>query len=78
MLFYVETGVQFTKDFGDMDESFYSNLTSTYYKALVIMYNNNLLDKFADRTLKVVDDTADMGWGFNDALSDIYTNFYEQ
>jgi len=53
-------------------------LAGTYDKALVIIYNNNLLDKFADRTRKVVHDTADMGWGFNDALSDIYTNFYQQ
>jgi len=30
MLFYVETGVKFTGDFGDMDEAFYNSMESTY------------------------------------------------
>src|SRR5215210_7150494 len=37
MLFYVETGVKFTNDYGDIDENFYSSLEKTYVQALTLM-----------------------------------------
>lgn len=76
MLFYVETGVEFTNEFGDINESFYSSLEKTYLGALTLMRNESLLDKFAVRALKVIDDTSEMGWGFHDYLSDVYYSFY--
>lgn len=76
-LFYVETGVQFTNDFGDIDEAFYSSLESTYLTALKLMKKEGLLDKFAERARKVVDDTSDIGWGFHDYLFDVYYQFYD-
>lgn len=76
MLFYVETGVSFTNDFGDINESFYSSLEKTYDAALKLMRQESLLDRFADRAAKVVDDTRDIGWGFHDYLSDAYSEYY--
>ena len=76
MLFYVETGVEFTIDFGDIDEGFYSSMGTTYDAALTLMKKENLLDKFADRTGKVVSDTSGIGWGFHDYLSDVHSEFY--
>jgi len=76
MLYYVETGVRFTNDFGDINEAFYSSLEKTYLGALTLMRKESLLDKFADRALKVVDDTSEMGWGFHDYLAYVYSDFY--
>jgi hypothetical protein len=76
MLFYVETGVKFTNDFGNIDERFYSSLETTYVAALTLMRKENLLDKFADRAGKVVRDTSGIGWGFHDYLSDVHSDFY--
>ncbi len=76
MLFYVETGVKFTNDFGDIDEGFYSSMETTYDAALTLMKKENLLDKFADRAGKVVSDTSLIGWGFHDYLSDVHSNLY--
>jgi hypothetical protein len=76
MLFYVETGVKFTNEFGDIDEGFYSSLETTYDEALTLMRKEQLLDKFADRARKVVSDTSDIGWGFHDDLCDAYFDFY--
>lgn len=76
MLFYVETGVKFTNDFGDIDEGFYSSMETTYVAALTLMKKENLLDKFADRAGKVVSDTSGIGWGFHDYLGDVYSDFY--
>jgi hypothetical protein len=75
-LFYVETGVIFTNEFGDINEAFYSSMESTYVAALKLMKKENLLDRFADRTIKVVHDTRDIGWGFHDYLADVYSEFY--
>ena len=76
MLFYVETGVKFTNDFGDIDESFYLSLEKAYVQALTLMKKENLLDKFADRASKVIKDTDGIGWGFHDYLADVYFDFY--
>jgi hypothetical protein len=76
MLFYVETGVKFTNDFGDIDEGFYSSIETTYVAALTLMRKENLLDKFSDRAGKVVSDTSGIGWGFHDYLGDVHSNFY--
>ena len=75
MLFYVETGVKFTNEFGDVDESFYLSLEKTYAQALTLMKRENLLDKFADRSSKVIKDTKGIGWGFHDFLTQVYFDF---
>jgi hypothetical protein len=76
MLFYVETGVKFTNDFGDINEGFYSSLESTYLAALTLMKKENILDKFEVRAKKVAVDTSGIGWGFHDYLEQICSDFY--
>jgi hypothetical protein len=76
MLFYVETGVEFTNEYGDIDDRFYYSIASVYSNALTLMSKESVLDKFADRTKKVVDDTSGIGWGFHDELGSIYYDFY--
>ena len=77
MLFYVETGVKFTNDYGDINESFYSSIETTYDSTLKLIDKENLLDEFADRASKVVRDTDGIGWGFHDYLYDVYADFYK-
>lgn len=77
MMFYVETGVQFTIDYGDIDEQFYNSVAGTYKKAIELMKKENHLDFFADRAKKVVAETEGMGWFFHDELSEYYYNFYD-
>ena len=76
MLFYVETGVKFTNDFGDIDENFYSSLETIYAAALKLMEKESLLEKFSDRAGKIVEDTSDIGWGFHDYLCSVHSDFY--
>jgi hypothetical protein len=76
MLFYVETGVKFTNDFGDIDESFYLSLEKAYVQALTLMRKEDLLEKFADRSSNIVKDTDGIGWGFHDCLVGVYFDFY--
>ena len=76
MIFYVETGVSYTECYGDIDEPFYLSMESVYERAVKFMFQNSLEKKFRKRCLKIVEDTANMGWGFHDQLSDIYNEYF--
>ena len=75
MIFYVEMGAQFTDNYGDIDESFYLSMESMYGRALKFIVDNNLIDDFNVRCLKIVNDTKDMGWGFHDQLYETYYSY---
>jgi hypothetical protein len=77
MLFYVENGVNYTDCYGDINEQFYLSMESMYERALDFITDNNLVDIFKERCLKVVNDTVDMGWGFHDQLFNTYLNYIE-
>lgn len=76
MLFYVECGVKFTNDFGDTDEKFYVSVEKIYFQALTLMHKGDFLEKFQIRSLKIVDDSNGIGWGFHDYLLQMYFDFY--
>ena len=77
MLFYVETGVEFTNAYGDIDEPFYNSMESMYKKAVELIVENELQEVFERRCKRIVSDTEGMGWGFNDALRYIYEKSIE-
>ena len=76
MLFYVETGVNFTIDYGDVNEAFYNSLATTYVNSLTLMRKENMLDKFQGRVEKIVNDTREIGWGFHDFLLQTWMDYY--
>jgi uncharacterized protein DUF6155 len=78
MLFYVETGVAFTNAYGDIDEPFYNSMESMYARTLELIAKQNLQDRFEARCRKIVDDTTLIGWGFHDALSELYHEHFER
>ena len=78
MLHYTEKGIEFTNQYGDINESFYHSLTSTYNTALKLMKKENLLAEFADRAGKAVTNTEGIGWNFHDILTDLYYAYYPE
>lgn len=76
MLFYVEQGVRFTNEYGDIDEPFYNSMESMYEKAIEWIVKNEMQDLFKERCKKIVEDTSGIGWGFHDGLSDIYSEAF--
>lgn len=76
MLYYVECGIRFTNNYGDINESFYYSLEGMYEQALVLMREARLLPEFAERSRQVVIDTRHIGWGFHDTLADLYEHYY--
>ena len=77
MLYYVECGVEYTNNYGDINEPFYNSVASMFYDACEFIQKNGLKEQFNLRCQKVLDDTADIGWGFHDALSEYYHSFLE-
>jgi hypothetical protein len=72
MLFYVEQGVKYTKTYGDIDAPFYTSLESMYAKAIENIVKFSMKANFQNRCHKVVEQTADLGWGFGDMIKEIY------
>jgi hypothetical protein len=77
MVYFVECGVLFTNDFGDIDESFYNSMEGMFENACVFIRKNNLENLFKERCKKLMEDSSDIGWGFHDFLSDAYYEFFE-
>ncbi len=77
MLYYVEMGVAFTNEYGDIHEKFYSSMESMYEKALRVISEKQLEETFQNRCKQIVHETSDIGWGFHDTLSDIYGQYFD-
>ena len=76
LLVFVETGVRFTNEYGDIGEAFYTSLENAYAKALVLMQQEKLLVQFAARTAQVVRDARGSSGGFYDYLAETREDFY--
>jgi hypothetical protein len=76
MLFYAEKGVDYTNEYGDISMSFYDSVSGVYRKALTLMHDEGILDRFKKRARALVDETNGIGWGFHDDISDTYSRFY--
>jgi hypothetical protein len=77
MIFYVESGVEFTNTYGDIDEPFYHSMESMYEQLLKHLSKHNLLELFEESCKEIVDDTKNIGWGFHDTLSDLYYQYFK-
>jgi hypothetical protein len=77
MLCYVECGVEFTNDYGNINESFYTSVEGMHYSALDLMSMECCLEKFKERAAKIVHDSKRIDGGFHDGLVYLYNEYYE-
>lgn len=77
MLFFVEQGCQYTHDYGDMWESFYTSFENNYRATLEYVFENGLEYEFKERFKECFRLTEDCGWGFNDVLGDYFYEYYQ-
>ena len=75
MLFYIETGVNFTAEYGDMWEQYYTALENNFDKTMEFIYKNGYLDELRPRIEKMLKLSEKCGWGFPDTLYDIYYQY---
>jgi hypothetical protein len=76
MLFTVETGIEFTRTYGDIDESFYRGLESMYERALRLISQKDLMRDFSDRCKAIIDEGVQVGWGFNETMQETYSGYF--
>ena len=69
---FAKNAVDFTNDFGDIDEPFYNALANHFANAAeVIALYPDMREEFMPQLEKLADETRDIGWGVYDELSDI-------
>lgn len=75
MLFYIEMGVEFTVEYGDMWEQYYDTLVTNFSKAMKVIAEHGLLEEFRPRIEKMLTSSEECGWGFPYELYDVYKEY---
>ena len=77
MLYFVEMGVRFTNEYGDIDEPFYTSMESMFHKAIQHIFKYDMQQQFETRCRQIMHNTRNTGWGFYDTISEIFYEFFE-
>ena len=67
MLFYVEQGVKFTDEYGDINEKFYCSIERVFEDTTKLISKNKLTEKFRSRCSWIVKNACS-GWAFQEGL----------
>lgn len=76
MLFYIEIGVKFTAEYGDMWEQYYTAIENNFDSALKHISKNCDRYIYQERIEVLLKKSDCCGWGFPDTLGDIYYEYY--
>ena len=77
---YVENGAEFTHEYGDIDERFYSSVESALNElaALLLREAPGMYPQFIERLARVEQLAGDIGWGFGDYIGDVVWQLEEE
>ena len=75
MLYLVENACEVADAWGDLWESFYDSTESNFEATMKYISKNNLLPKFQKRIEAMLKNTESSGYGFCDAMPDIYWEY---
>ena len=80
LMTYVENGVKFTHEYGDIDERFYSSVESALNELAALLQGEarELYPKFRDRLAGVEQMTDGIGWGFHDFVAGVVGQLEEE
>ncbi len=80
MLTYVESGTEFTLQFGDIDAPFYNSMESMLdeFAQLLLREGSELYLRFRDRIERLTAHADQLGWGYGDALQDQVHNLEDK
>lgn len=77
MLYLVECACECADGWGDLWESFYDSTENNFEAVMKFMSKNNLIDKYKPRIGVLLKNTESSGYGFCDAMPDIYYQYVE-
>ena len=77
MVHYLESGNQFTVDYGDVDMPFYSSLESMFERILVLLREQSSIiqDEYYNRLEDVVVSAGNTGWGYYDCIREMLAEY---
>ena len=80
LMTYVENGVKFTHEYGDIDECFYNSVESALDELAALLQGEarELYPKFRDRLARVEQMTDGIGWGFHDFVAGVVGQLEEE
>lgn len=78
LLYRVETMIEFTKTYGDIDEPFYNSLESSYNEACKLITKEKLEKDYRGECRRLMNETYHFGWGLYDGLKYSYNNFFTE
>jgi hypothetical protein len=80
LMTYVENGAEFTSDYGDIDEGFYSSIESALDELAALLYGDarEMYPTFSERLARVERLSGDIGWGFHEYIKDVVCQLEEE
>jgi hypothetical protein len=75
-LSFIEYGLEFTHKYGVMDISFYNKLIDIFDEALNNIIDMECKDYFFNRCKKIVENSANIGWGFTYNMEELFEDYY--
>jgi hypothetical protein len=82
MLLFVQSGIDATTQYGDIDESFYTNLEDMWESALelILQYKGlpGVLQNLLPKLKRILTTAQGFGWGFTDQMNDLFASFTEK
>ena len=80
LMTYVENGTRFTREYGDIDERFYSSVESALDELAALLRGaaRELYPKFSARLASAEAMTSGIGWGFHDYIGDVVGRLEEE
>jgi hypothetical protein len=80
LMTYVENGTRFTREFGDIDERFYSSVESALDELAALLRGpvRELYPLFSARLATAEQMTDGIGWGFHDYVGDVVGRLEEE
>lgn len=80
LMTYVETGAEFTREYGDIDERFYNSIESALEELAGLLRREaqEMYPQFRERLTRVEQMTEGIGWGFGDFVRDVVWQLEEQ
>lgn len=73
---HVSIGVDFTNNYGDIDEKFYRSLETSFGQALEYACKNDIREMVKSDAEMLRQKCQGFGWGFSDTINDIFLNYY--
>lgn len=75
LLFRTEMMLEFTNQYGDMNDSFYNSLEGSFYEACKLISEERLEKHFKDECKKIIKLSSNFGWGLYYGLTESNDSF---